>query len=79
MPNKYRVQQKYANPEAVREHSGKTHRWVDLSTHRTKGEANRARLPHQRVIKVCTKSEPAWAVDSGAYPGRRFDVITEAN
>lgn len=73
--DKYRVQTRYDNPEAIVQHSGKQHRWIDASAHHTKSEAQRACRPDQRVIKLCTPSEGALLMDTGAYRGRRFNII----
>jgi len=75
--DKYRVQTRYVNPPPVAAHSGRSHRWVDTSAHPTRGDANKVRQPHQRVIKICTPSEGALCMDVQAYQGRRFNIITD--
>lgn len=75
--DKYRVQTRYDNPPVVA-HSGKLHRWIDSSAHHTLSEAKKARAAHQRIIKIAVPSEGAMLVDRGAYPGRRFNVVIEA-
>ena len=70
--DKYRVQTRYANPPEVAAHSGKTHKWVDVSAHHTLSDAKRVVLPHQRIIKLCTPSEGALRMDA---QGRRFNIF----
>jgi hypothetical protein len=77
--DKYRVQSRVENPEAVRLHTGKTHKWVDVSAHRTLSAAKQARSADQRVIQICTPSQGALLVDTGAYRGRRFNVVVSAD
>lgn len=73
--DKYRVQARYENPAEIVAHSGKTHRWIDRSAHHTKSLAKASRGEGQRIIKICTPSEVALMQDTGAYRGRRFNII----
>ena len=72
----YRVQRKVANPEPVAKRSGISHRWIDVSEHQTKSEANRVRQIGQRVIKICSPSEGALLMSK--TDGRRYNLVTEA-
>lgn len=71
---KYRVQTRYANPEAVVAFTGTTHKWVDSASFRTLNEAKKVVRPDQRVIKLCTPSEGALRVDG---QGRRFNTYVD--
>ena len=74
--DKYRVQTRYNNPEAIVAHSGKTYRWVDSAAFHTLNAAKSARRPEQRIIKLCTRSEFAMLVDTR---GRRFNIAVSAD
>ncbi len=74
--DKYRVQTRYNNPEAIVAHSGKTYRWVDSAAFHTLNAAKAVRRADQRIIKLCTRSEFAMLVDTR---GRRFNVAVSAD
>ncbi len=74
--DKYRVQTRYNNPEAIVAHSGKTYRWVDSAAFHTLNAAKAVRRADQRIIKLCARSEFAMLVDTR---GRRFNVAVSAD
>ena len=77
--DKYRIQTRYNNPAEIVAHSGKAYRWVDSAAFHTLNAAKPARRPEQRIIKICVPSEGAMLVDTGAYRGRRFNIMVSAD